>query len=75
MGIFRSMDCTAALIRSFFEQKFTCARTKCESIVLNVLHPHVLSKILDEVKNCKGHPQFVMLNWRLLKKSEKIIGL
>lgn len=47
------MDCTAALVRQFFDSKFTCARTKCEAIVLNVLHPHVLSKILAEVKNCK----------------------
>lgn len=33
---FRSMDCTSNLIRKLFNSSFTCARTKCERIVVSV---------------------------------------
>ncbi|VVC27326.1 Ribonuclease H-like domain [Cinara cedri] len=39
------MDCTTALIK-----KFSCARTKCESIILNVLAPFAMDQIIDELK-------------------------
>lgn len=36
---FRSNDCTSKLIQTCFEPKFSCARTKTEAIVVNVLAP------------------------------------
>ncbi|VVC27179.1 Hypothetical protein CINCED_3A013232, partial [Cinara cedri] len=42
---FKSMDCTTALIK-----KFSCARTKCKSIILNVLAPFAMDQIIDELK-------------------------
>jgi hypothetical protein len=36
---FRSMDCTFSVIRRSHKEKFSCGRTKCESIVVNVLGP------------------------------------
>ena len=39
---FRSMDCTGSMIRNFYQQKFTCARTKCEAIVKNIFAPWAL---------------------------------
>ncbi|VVC35789.1 Hypothetical protein CINCED_3A001819 [Cinara cedri] len=47
---FRSMDCTTALIKMLHEKKFSCARTKCESIILNVLAPFAMDQIIDELK-------------------------
>lgn len=38
---FRSTDCTSRLVQKIFEPKFTCARTKTEAIVVNVLAPFV----------------------------------
>lgn len=34
---FRSADCTSKLVKKCFEEKYTCARTKTEAIVCNVL--------------------------------------
>lgn len=34
---FRSNDCASKLIQLYFYQKFRCARTKTEAIVMNVL--------------------------------------
>jgi hypothetical protein len=34
---FGSMDCTSAVIRNPHVQKFSCGRTNCEAIVVNVL--------------------------------------
>ena len=36
---FPSMDCTGSMIRNFYQQKFTCARTKCGAIVKNIFAP------------------------------------
>lgn len=47
---FRSMDCTTTLIKKLHEKKFSCARTKCESIILNVLAPFAMDQIIDELK-------------------------
>ncbi|KAL4131790.1 hypothetical protein QTP88_009047 [Uroleucon formosanum] len=47
---FRSMDCTTTLIKKLHERKFSCARTKCESIILNVLAPFAINQIIDELK-------------------------
>ena len=50
---FRSMDCTSKLIRAFFEPKFTCARTKTEAIIKNVLAPYTIDELLKTLKNVK----------------------
>jgi hypothetical protein len=42
---FRSMDCTSKLIHYVFEPKFSCACTKAEIIVLNVLTLFALSEL------------------------------
>lgn len=50
---FRSMDCTAQLTRKLYESKFTCARTKCDAIVSNVLAPWATTLVtqdLDQVE-------------------------
>ncbi|KAL4098108.1 hypothetical protein QTP88_022777 [Uroleucon formosanum] len=47
---FRSMVCTTTLIKKLHEKKFSCARTKCESIILNVLAPFAMNQIIDELK-------------------------
>lgn len=49
---FRSQDCTSVLLREIFgdseiAQKMTCARTKTEAIVCNVIAPHVV-EIVDK---------------------------
>lgn len=43
---FRSMDCTSNLVKTFYNKKFTCARTKCESIVKNVFAPWAHSELV-----------------------------
>lgn len=42
---FRSMDCSSKLIQNFFEPKFSCARTKTETIIQHVLMPYVLKNL------------------------------
>lgn len=48
---FRSLDCTSKLIRTFFEPKFTCARTKAEAIVRNVLAPSSVHEMLRALQD------------------------
>ena len=48
---FRSMDCTSSLLKQIYNKKFTCARTKAESIVLNVLAPFAMQQICKELEN------------------------
>ncbi|XP_060835436.1 uncharacterized protein LOC132929545 [Rhopalosiphum padi] len=48
---FRSMDCTSSLLKQMYNKKFTCARTKAESIVLNVLAPFAMQQIYKEIEN------------------------
>ncbi|CDQ72078.1 unnamed protein product [Oncorhynchus mykiss] len=51
--IYRSMDCTAQLTRELYEPKFTCARTKCDAIVSNMLAPWATTLVtqdLDQVE-------------------------
>jgi hypothetical protein len=48
---FRSMDCTSSVIRNLHVQKFSCGRTKCEAIVVNVLDPFAMQQILEELES------------------------
>ena len=46
---FRSMDCSSSMIRNFYQQKFTFARTKCEAIVKNVFAPWALELVSQDL--------------------------
>ncbi|CAL1279908.1 unnamed protein product, partial [Larinioides sclopetarius] len=51
---FRSNDCASKLIQSCFDSKFTCARTKSEAVVVNVLTPIAMKELKDDLdkSNC-----------------------
>lgn len=51
---FRSNDCATKLIQSCFDQKFRCARTKTEAIVVNVLARTAIKELKDDLgkSNC-----------------------
>lgn len=42
---FRSMDCTSKLVQKCFDPKYSCAKTKCEAIVTNVISPFAMSEL------------------------------
>jgi hypothetical protein len=46
---FRSVDYTSSIIRNLFSKRFTCVRTKCESVV-NVLAPFALREVLNDLR-------------------------
>jgi hypothetical protein len=48
---FQSMDCTSSVIRRLHEEKFSRDRTKCESIVVNVLPPFAVQQIFEELES------------------------
>jgi len=47
---FRSNDCTSKLVQKCFEPKFSCARTKAEAIVCNVLAPYALEQLESDLE-------------------------
>lgn len=51
---FRSNDCASKLIQSCFDQKFRCARTKTEAIVVNILAQTAIKELKDDLgkSNC-----------------------
>lgn len=51
---FRSNDCTSKILRKCFGHlKFSCARTKCEAIVTNVLAPYATNVLKEELQNIR----------------------
>lgn len=46
---FKTSDCNSKLLSRFFEPKFTLAKTKCESIILNVITPYWREKLLEDL--------------------------
>lgn len=46
---FRSNDCASNLIQTCFEQKFRCARTKSQAIVVNVLAPMAMDELKEHL--------------------------
>ena len=46
---FRSSDCSAGLIRTLYDSKFTLAKTKLAAIVSNVIAPHINKRIDDDL--------------------------
>lgn len=49
---FRSMDCTSKLLKKFYDPKLSCARTKTEAVVTNVLRKWVDETISQEINAC-----------------------
>lgn len=47
---FRSNDCASHLIQTCFEQKFRCARTKSQAIVVNVLAPMATAELKENLR-------------------------
>jgi hypothetical protein len=47
---FKSIDCTATIIRKLFNVKFTCSQTKDRAIITNVIAPFATKQILQELK-------------------------
>jgi hypothetical protein len=56
---FRSMDCTSSVIRRLHEENFSFGRTKCGSIVVNVLAPFATQQIFEELEKCYVSYEFV----------------
>jgi hypothetical protein len=50
---FTSMDCTSSVIRRLHKEKLSRGRTRCESIVVNVLAPFAMQQILEELESVK----------------------
>lgn len=51
---FASSDCASKIFRTCFEmRKFHCARSKCESIAINVLAPYSTNVIKAELEKCQ----------------------
>lgn len=48
---FRTSDCTAKLIKKFFEHKYSGARTKTEAIIVNVISPYIFNELLKDLKD------------------------
>jgi hypothetical protein len=46
---FGSTDYTSSVIRRLEEEKLSCCRTKCVSVVVNVLAPFTMQQILEEL--------------------------
>jgi hypothetical protein len=47
---FKSMDCSSSLIKKFFELKFTCSRTKVETIIKHVISLWAYEEVTEEIK-------------------------
>ncbi|KAE9529165.1 hypothetical protein AGLY_011961 [Aphis glycines] len=48
---FRTSDCTAKLIKKFFEPKYSGARTKTEAIIVNIIPPYIFNELLKDLKD------------------------
>lgn len=48
---YRTSDCTAKLIKKFFEHKYSGARTKTEAIIVNVISPYIFNELLKDLKD------------------------
>jgi hypothetical protein len=47
---FRTVDCTTSLQKKFPDKKFSCARTRCESIVTSVYAPWAVEELKNHLK-------------------------
>jgi hypothetical protein len=44
------MDCTTAIVKKLFNNKFRCSQTKCKAIITNVIAPVVTKQTDEELK-------------------------
>ena len=51
---FRANDCLSKLIKNTVEPEFSSARTKSQAIICNVLAPHVVTKVIEDLHKSKG---------------------
>ena len=51
---FRANDCLSKLIKTTVEPKFSSARTKSQAIICNVLAPHVMTEVIEELHEVKS---------------------
>lgn len=49
---FRSMDCTSKLLKKFVDPKISCARTKTQAAVTNVISTWTDDMLLKELETC-----------------------
>jgi hypothetical protein len=49
----RLMGCTSTIIWKLFEPEFTCAQTKFQDTVVNVLAPLIINQIREELEHAK----------------------
>jgi hypothetical protein len=47
------MDCTTAIMKKLFNDKFRCLQTKCKAIIINVIAPFVTKQIDEELKEAR----------------------
>ena len=51
---FRANDCLSKLIKTTVEPKFSLARTKLQAIICNVLAPHVMTEVIEDLHEPKS---------------------
>jgi hypothetical protein len=47
------MDCTTAIVKKIFKDKFRCSQTKCKAIITNVFAPFTTKQIDEELKEAR----------------------
>ena len=51
---FRANDCLSKLIKNTVEPKFSSARNKSLAIICNVLAPHVMTEVIEDLHEAKS---------------------
>ena len=51
---FRANDRLSKLIKNIVEPKFSSARTKSQTIICNVLAPHVMTEVIEDLHEAKS---------------------
>ena len=51
---FRANDCLSKLIKNTVEPEFSLARTKSQAIICNVLAPHVMTEVIEDLHEAKS---------------------
>jgi hypothetical protein len=47
------MDCTIAIVKKLFNDKFRCLQTKCKAIITNVIAPFVTKQTDEKLKEAR----------------------
>jgi hypothetical protein len=48
---FITSDCTSILVKKLYDPKFSSARTKTESVIVNVISPFIFDNVLRRLEN------------------------